>query len=165
MGADLDIKQPDTASAVSSIVLSAGSPSVRDGTTGRTIVFSGRHEILATHLEHQSDNAGSRREAITGCSGESTPDGARETGAASAISRRVSRSQRIQADGKAIPCLECKLKETQSSLGIRRISHYMVCRCCSSKLSKPYHSSSCLTTTRCPRSSSGVHARPDENRC
>ncbi len=50
MGADLDIKQPDTASAVSSIVLSAGSPSVRDGTTGRTIVFSGRHDGLALIL-------------------------------------------------------------------------------------------------------------------
>ena len=50
MGAYSDLKQPDIGSAVGNILLSAGSPSVRDSATGRAIVYSGRHDGLALTL-------------------------------------------------------------------------------------------------------------------
>ena len=50
MGANSDLKQPDIASAVSNIVLSAGAPAIRDGTAGRSIVYSARHDGLALTL-------------------------------------------------------------------------------------------------------------------
>lgn len=50
MGAKADLKLPDVASAVSTILLSSGSPAIRDRTTGRTIAYSGRHDGLALTL-------------------------------------------------------------------------------------------------------------------
>jgi nuclear pore complex protein Nup155 len=48
MGSTFDLKQPDIASAVSTILLSAGAPVLRDGNSGKTIVFSPRHDGFAT---------------------------------------------------------------------------------------------------------------------
>lgn len=45
-----DTKQADLASALSTIMLSAGSPLVRDSTAGRTITYSPRHDGLALML-------------------------------------------------------------------------------------------------------------------
>jgi nuclear pore complex protein Nup155 len=50
LGAQADLKQADTASAVNSIVLSGGAPALRDGTSGRSIVYSSRHDGLAITL-------------------------------------------------------------------------------------------------------------------
>ena len=60
LGAQADLKQPDVASAVNTILLSAGAPMIRDGTTGRSIVYSSRHEgfalLLARFLRPIWDN-------------------------------------------------------------------------------------------------------------
>lgn len=47
LGSTADVKQADLASAVGTILLSAGSPIVRETTAGRNIVYSGRHDGLA----------------------------------------------------------------------------------------------------------------------
>ena len=50
LGANSDIKHSDLSSAVSTVILSAGSPTIRESTAGRNIVYSGRHDGLALLL-------------------------------------------------------------------------------------------------------------------
>ncbi len=47
MSANSDLKQPDVVSTVSTILVSAGPPAIRDSTAGRTMAYSSRHDGLA----------------------------------------------------------------------------------------------------------------------
>ncbi|WWC87143.1 uncharacterized protein L201_002029 [Kwoniella dendrophila CBS 6074] len=47
LGATTDLKQFDLASAISTILLSSGEPIIKDGTGGKNITYSGRHDGLA----------------------------------------------------------------------------------------------------------------------
>ncbi|EIW68747.1 hypothetical protein TREMEDRAFT_63207 [Tremella mesenterica DSM 1558] len=50
LGSQADLKQSDLHSSVNSILLQAGQPLIKDGTTGRSIVYSSRHDGLALIL-------------------------------------------------------------------------------------------------------------------
>lgn len=50
IGCQSDLKQAEIASAVSAILLSGGAPAIRDGTAGRSIVYSPRHDGFAITL-------------------------------------------------------------------------------------------------------------------
>lgn len=50
IGAQADANQADTASTVNSILLTAGAPALRESNSGKSIVYSARHDGLAITL-------------------------------------------------------------------------------------------------------------------
>lgn len=50
LGSSSETRSSDLSSAISSILLSSGSPLVRDTTAGKTIIYSARHDALALIL-------------------------------------------------------------------------------------------------------------------